>query len=140
MFFRNSTKTTDIQQWAMNQIALVVPVAKNGIDVEIKPHKTQRTNQQNRFLMAILVALVRFYNETGFMPDGIKPWAMQTNILKEYYKARFGIGSTKKLDTAAFGHFIDSIQQSLVEESNGEWEILQPDSAYIQSLLAEGGY
>ena len=140
MFFRNSTKTTDIQQWALQQIALVAPVAKNGIDVEIKPHKTQRTNQQNRFLMAILVALVKFHNETGFVPKGLSDWAMRTDVLKVYYKSRFGIGSTKKLDTGAFGRFIDSIQQSLVEETNGEWEILQPDSAYIQSLLAEGGY
>ncbi len=126
--------------WCGHQLASIKPLCKNGIDIEIKPHRNQRSNQQNRFLMAIMVAVVRFYHETGFMPAGLSGWAMRTDILKEYYKSRFGIGSTSKLDTAAFGRFIDSIQQSLVEESQGQWEILQPDSAYIKSLLAEGGW
>ena len=140
MFFKEGTSYKEIQNWITVQLPAVYQAAKNGIDVEIKPHKNQRSNQQNRFLMAILVALVRFHHETGFIPAGLSAWAMRTDVLKVYYKSRFGIGSTSKLDTKAFGQFIDSIQQSLVEESQGQWEILQPDSAYIQSLLAEGGY
>ena len=73
--------------------------------------------------------------------NALSATASSMNAVKVvYYKSRFGIGSTSKLDTKAFGQFIDSIQQSLVEESNGQWEILTPDSAYVQSLLAEGGY
>lgn len=135
MFFNSNTSTEKMTAWAVQQIALVAPVAKNGIDIEIKPHKTMRSNQQNRFLMAIMVALVRFYHETGFIPHGLSAWAMRTDILKEFYKARFGVVSTAKLDTGAFGRFIDAIQQSLVEETAGEWEVLQPDSAYIKSLM-----
>ena len=41
-----------------------------------------------------------------------------------------------KLSTKAFGEFIDFIQKTLVEESGGNWEILSPDSMYLQSLVA----
>lgn len=139
MYFNANTPLPNIQSWIEHQYG-AIGFCKHGYDVELKPHKQSRSNQQNRFLMAILVALVRFYHETGFMPSGLSAWAMRTDILKEYYKARFGVVSTAKLDTGAFGRFIDSIQQSLVEESKGEWEVLEPDSAYLQSLIAEGGF
>lgn len=140
MFFSSSASTADITAWANRQIAMVVPVAKHGIDIEIRPHRNPRTNQQNRFLMAILVAVVKFHQTTGFCPKGVSSWGMRVDVLKVYYKARFGVGSSSKLDTKAFGQFVDSIQQSLVEETCGEWEILEPDSAYIQSLLSVGGF
>ena len=89
--------------------------------------------------MVILIAIVRFYNETGFRPDGLKPWEMRTTILKEYYKDRFGVANTHKLDTFQFSFFIDRIQQSLVEETCGEWQILTTDSAYVKSLIQESG-
>ena len=134
MFFNTTVSKEQVMRWVDTQLGGVLPVAKDGIDVDIKPHKTPRSNAQNRFLMAILVALVRFYHETGFMPQGLSPWAMRTDILKEYYKARFGVVSTAKLSTKAFGEFVDSIQLELVEQTCGEWQILQPDSAYLKSL------
>lgn len=139
MFFNTNTSLQQIQSWIATQYN-ALGMQKNGYDVELKPHRNKRSNQQNRFLMAILVKLVQFYQETGFMPSGLSHWAMRTDILKEYYKARFGIGSTSNLDTSAFKKFTDDIQHSLILESHGNWEILEPDSAYIQSLLAEGGY
>ena len=137
MFFQYGTSLERIQKWIANQYAAVGD-QKNGYDVELRPHKKQRTTQQNKFFMAIMVAIVRFYQDTGFMPAGLSPWAMRTDILKEFYKARFGVVSTAKLDTKAFGEFIDNIQRTLVEESGGEWEILEPDSDYLTSLV-EGG-
>ena len=90
--------------------------------------------------MAILTALLRFYENTGFRPDGVAPWAMRVDVLKVYYKSRFGVAKTSKLDTKAFGEFIDRIQGSLVQETDGEWEILEPDSAYVRSLIEQGGW
>lgn len=139
MFFNTAVSKEHVMRWVDTQLAGVLPIAKNGVDVDIKPHKNPRSNAQNRFLMAILVALVRFYHETGFMPQGLSAWAMRTDILKEYYKARFGVISTAKLSAKAFGEFVDSVQQSLVEETGGEWEVLEPDSAYLQSLVEQGG-
>lgn len=137
MFFNNNTSLEQIKKWLDIQLTAVKPVAKNGIDIEIKPHKTQRTNEQNRFLMVVLSALVKFYHETGFIPTGLSAWAMRTDILKEFYKARFGVISTQKLDTKSFSEFIDNIQRTLVEETQGEWEIIETDSAYLKSLLGE---
>ena len=125
--------------WCGKQLATIKSIAKDGVDIDIRPHKQQRSNEQNRFLMAILVALVRFHHETGFLPQGLSAWAMRTDILKAFYKARFGVVATSKLSKADFGKFIDNIQQSLVIESGGEWEVLEPDSAYLRSLYEQGG-
>jgi hypothetical protein len=125
--------------WISKQYRAVSTSAPHGLDVELKAHKRQRSNEQNRFLMAIMVAMVRFYHETGFIPKGLSPWAMRTDILKEYWKYRAGVVATHKLSTADFGKFVDFIQQTLVQETEGQWEVLEPDSAYLKSLVEQGG-
>lgn len=135
MFFKSDAPLSQINNWVLTQLAAVFPVAKNGIDIEIKPHKRQRSNEQNRFLMVIMQHIVKFYHETGFMPEGCKKWMMRTDIQKEYWKDRFGIEHTSKLNTKEFSEFIDGIQRELIEETNGEWEIIETDSAYLTSLL-----
>lgn len=137
MFFKANAPIEQITDWFTSQLSAVHPVAKNGIDVIIKPHKLWRTNEQNRFLMVVLSELVRFYHETGFMPEGLQKWMMRVDILKEFYKAKFGIEHTRTLDRKAFGEFIDKIQLELVEQTQGEWQILQTDSAYLLSLVGE---
>lgn len=137
MFFRPDESLERITEWINGQLSAVHPVAKNGIDITIKPHKSWRSNEQNRFLMVIMQQIIIFYHETGFMPAGCQKWMMRVDIQKEYWKARFGIEHTRTLDKKAFGEFLDGIQRELVEETNGEWEILETDSAYLKSLLGE---
>lgn len=137
MFFNSNTPLEVIKNWVDAQLYGIYSIADKGIDIEIKPHKQPRSNEQNRFLMVIMGALVKFYHETGFMPAGCQAWMMRTDIQKEYWKARFGIVSTAKLSTAEFTQFIDNIQRQLVEETQGEWEIITTDSAYLKSLLGE---
>ena len=139
MFFAPKTPLSQIQSWVATQYTAICDL-DGGTDVEIRPHHKLRSINQNRFLYAILVALLRFYENTGFRPDGVAPWAMRVDVLKVYYKARFGVAKTSKLDTKAFGEFIDRIQRSLVDETKGEWEILEPDSAYVRSLIEQGGF
>ena len=134
MYFSQDTSLEAIVNWVGKQYYAVKPSAQHGLDVSVAPHQRRRSNEQNRFLYAVLTAVVRFYHETGFIPKGLSPWAMRTDILKEFYKARFGVVSTAKLSTKAFGDFVDNIQVELVEQTCGEWQILQPDSAYLKSL------
>lgn len=139
MYFAPGTSLESIVGWISKQYRAVSTSAPHGLDVELKAHKRQRSNEQNRFLMAIMVAMVRFYHETGFIPKGLSPWAMRTDILKEYWKYRAGVVATHKLSTADFGKFVDFIQQTLVQETEGQWEVLEPDSAYLKSLVEQGG-
>lgn len=134
MFFNKDTSLPAIYKWFDTQLRAIQPVAKNGIDIEVKPHKQMRSNEQNRFLMVIMQYVVKFYHETGFMPAGCKKWMMRTDIQKEYWKDRFGIEHTSKLSTKEFTDFIDGIQRELIEETCGEWEIIETDSAYLKSL------
>lgn len=138
MFFPADTSLSVIQNWVARQYTAIGD-QKRGYDVELRPHRHQRSNEQNRFLMAVLTQMVRFYENTGFRPCGLGAWAMRTDILKEFWKARLGVVSTAKLSTVDFGRFVDAIQNHMVVETNGEWEILEPDSAYVRSLYEQGG-
>ena len=84
--------------------------------------------------MSVLSAIVHFGQRTGFRPDNIPDWAMRTDVLKEFFKARLGVQSTGKLSTAEFGVFIDGIQQLMQTQTFGEFEPLIPEEAYLKSL------
>ena len=135
MFFQLGTPTESITAWVKAQVEALSPDVKYGLDVDVRPHKKPRTYQQNRFLMVVMQNIVKFHQRTGFLPAGLSPWAMRTDILKEYYKARFGVGASHKLDTKGFTDFIDQIQASLVQESHGEYEILTTEQ--INNLVEE---
>ena len=136
MFFRKDTPLTEIESWIAKQLPPVYNTAKNGIEINIFAHKNIRSTEQNRFLMLICTAIAKLHYDTGYCCPGLQSWAMQPAIIKEYFKARFGIEHTSKLDTAEFTKFIDFIQTTMVEETNGEYEILTTDSSYLKSLLS----
>ena len=137
MFFHKDTPLSEIQSWIDKQLPPVYNTAKNGIEINIFAHKNTRSTEQNRFLMLICTAIARLHHETGYCCPGLQPWAMQPKILKEYFKSRFGIERSSKLSTAEFTKFIDYIQTTMVEETNGEYEILTTDFQYIESLIGE---
>lgn len=134
MFFMNAVSTDCICDAVRRQIDATRGVVKYGWDVEVKPHKKPRTYQQNRYLMAVLQNIVLFYHETGYMPSGCGAWAMRTDVLKEYWKARLGVGSTAKMSTAEFGEFVDKIQGTMAAESGGEYQIITPPDEYSNGL------
>lgn len=135
MYFKTDATCSEIFSWATDQINAIRPLCKQGISIDIKPYRKPRSNEQNRFLMVIMQEMVRFYNRTGYVVPELPRYLMRADVLKEYWKGRYGIESTHALDTTAFSKFIDWIQLTMVEETNGEWEILTTDSAYIKSLM-----
>ena len=134
MFFQNIVATDSISAWVAKQIDATRGAVKYGWDVDVRPHKKPRTVPQNRYLMAVLTHIVQFYNDTGFMPVGCGAWAMRTDVLKEYWKSRFGVTSTAKLSTAEFGEFVDKIQGAMAMESGGEYEIITPPDEYLEMI------
>ena len=119
------------------QLPAVMAASKYGIDIEIKAHKKIRSCQQNRYLMAVMQAVVEFYQRTGFKPDNLADWTMRTDVLKEFWKARFGITETHKLSTKEFCEFIDNIQLEMVNQSGVEYESIIPPDYYGESLTKE---
>lgn len=138
MWFSTHAPLSGIQNWFNNQLAAVFPLSKDGVDIEIKPHRKKRTIQQNKFLFVILDEIVRFHHETGYVVPGLCAHVMCKDVLKVYWTGRFGVESTKNMSAADFGKLCDFIQQTMVQETNGSWEILDPESDYVRSLI-EGG-
>ena len=139
MYFAPETSLESIVGWISKQYRAVSTSAPHGLDVSLAPHQRRRSNEQNRFLYAVLTAVVRFYHETGFRPGDVSQYNMDVESLKSYWKGRWGVSHTSKLSTKNFGEFVDFIQREMVEGTNGEWEVLEPDSAYIKSLIEQGG-
>lgn len=134
MHFPTNTETYKILEWVQTQINATRNAVRFGWDISIVPHQKSRTGAQNRFLMAVLGHIVRFYHDTGFKPVGCDAWAMRTDVQKEYWKSRLGVASTAKLSTAEFGAFIDRIQGTMAAESGGEYEILTPPDEYAELI------
>ena len=60
MFFNSNTSLEQIKHWIDSQLSAVKPIAKNGLDIEIKPHRTQRT----------FPVVTRVRSHTGMAADG----------------------------------------------------------------------
>lgn len=96
------------------------------VDVCCKVVVNQRTNQQNKYLFALYGHLLAFYNDTGFMIDGLKFKFYTREFLHEYLKARFDVKTTTKLSTKAFTEYVDKIQNEWITQSMGEYEYFFP--------------
>ena len=107
-----------------------------GFEVEIRPYKKHRTNQQNKLYWAVIENIMRFCIETGFRPQliGVRPRFMNRELLGELVKAHFEIKSTSKLSTAEFGKFIDELQLMITEQSRGNYNPIIPDEQFLQQL------
>lgn len=134
MYFQKIVSLENIMKWVQLQIPAVMNGSEYGIDIEIKQHKKTRSYQQNRYLMAVMQAIVKFYLDTGFRPYNLESWAMRTDVLKEFWKAHFGIKETHKLTTKEMVDFVDGIQAIMIEQSHGEYVPIIPEDLYIESL------
>ena len=132
MFFPPNTPDATIIHTITQTLAAIN--RSNGIDITIKPHTKIRTIRQNRFLMQVCSHIVQFYHETGFLPQGLPKWAARTEIVKEFWKGFFGIEYTHKLSTSEIATFIDNIQNEMIQQSQGEYQPLIPDSDYLIAL------
>ena len=96
------------------------------VDVCCSVVKKHRTNQQNRYLFKLYEHLLEFYEQTGFMIDGLRFKFYTKDFLHEYLKARFDVGTTTKMTTEQFTNFVDKIQNEWMLQSGGEYEYFFP--------------
>lgn len=96
------------------------------VDVCCSVVKKHRTNQQNRYLFKLYEHLLEFYEQTGFMIDGLRFKFYTKDFLHEYLKARFDVGTTTKMTTEEFTNFVDKIQNEWMTQSGGEYEYFFP--------------
>lgn len=104
--------------------------------------KKRRTLQQNNYLFELYQHLLDFYQETGFMIDGLekKVKFITKDLLHEYLKARFDIKTTTKLSTVDFTEYVDKIQNEWIEQSGGEYEYFFPTIDLTKMGYFERGY
>ncbi len=131
MFFQNYIPVERILDAIKGNISAMLPNSKYGIDITIKPHTKLRTNEQNKLLWEVYNHIVSFYNDTGFIIDGLNLKFLNADFLHEYFKVRFNIKSTAKLSTIEFSQFINQIQTEMVEQTQGEYEPIIPEDNYL---------
>ena len=86
----------------------------NGILAYLKP-VIEATLNSSQFGIDIEVKKVRFLN---------------SDLLHEYFKARFDVKTTTKMTTADFSTYTDSIQLLMTEQSGGEYQPIYPETTY----------
>lgn len=130
MFFHKAADIDGILRFIRPKLAAILNSCKYGIDIEIKEKKKGRSTDQNRYLWAIYNNIVEFYYQTGFIVDELPLRFINSDILHEYFKARFDVKSTAKLSTIDFMNYTDRIQNLITEQSKGEYNPIYPDDSY----------
>lgn len=135
MSMMNFHKAADIEgiiKFIRPVIAEKLKYSKYGISIDVRNQQRNRTTDQNKYLWAIYSHIVDFNHETGFMPDNLdtKLSYLTSDFLHFYFKARFDVKETKKLSTVYFAQYTDSIQQLMIEQSNGEYSPIYPDEPF----------
>lgn len=130
MFIPQSASINGILAYLKPVIEATLNSSQFGIDIEVKKHARKRTTDQNAYLWAIYQNIVKFYNETGFTPDNIKVRFLNSDLLHEYFKARFDVKTTTKMTTADFSTYTDGIQLLMTEQSGGEYQPIYPETTY----------
>lgn len=82
MFFHKSANAEGILTLIKPKLEVVLSNAKYGIDIEIKNHAKSRSLEQNNYLWAIYSHIVKFWQDTGFIPDGLRLTAFTRPILR----------------------------------------------------------
>jgi hypothetical protein len=127
MNFPKSANIDGILAFIRPTIEQVLNSAKYGVTVDVRPQVRKRSLEQNSYLWGIYSNIVKFWEQTGFMPDGLKLNYINSNFLHEYFKARFDIKTTTKLTTAEFCEYTDKIQHLMTEQSKGNYDPIYPD-------------
>lgn len=122
-------------QLAEQDIRNIVSFGKIA-EVIIRPFVKKRTLPQNDWLFAVYENIVKFYDETGFKPDNIQVLYINKGLIHEYFKARFGLKTTTKLNTKEIGEYIEKIQLLMTEQSKGNYSPIYPE----EPLIDEGDY
>lgn len=127
MNFPKSANIDGILAFIRPTIEQVLNSAKYGVTVDVRPQVRKRSLEQNSYLWSVYSNIVKFWEQTGFMPDGLKLNYINSDFLHEYFKARFDIKSTTKLTTAEFCEYTDKIQHLMTEQSKGNYDPIYPD-------------
>lgn len=127
MNFPKSANIDGILAFIRPTIEQVLNSAKYGVTVDVRPQVRRRSLEQNSYLWSVYSNIVKFWESTGFMPDGLKLNYINSDFLHEYFKARFDIKSTTKLTTAEFCEYTDKIQHLMTEQSKGNYDPIYPD-------------
>lgn len=129
MYFPQGATADNILFVIKPKLEATLNSAQHGVDVDIKKHIRRRSLEQNAYLWGIYSNIVKFYDQTGFIPDNLPVKFINSDFLHEYFKMRFDVKTTTKMSTADFAKYTDQIQKLMLEQSKGEYDPIYPETA-----------
>lgn len=102
-----------------------------AIDVEVKKHERNRSNEQNRYYHLICSEVAKFLDEAGLTYGEYKT-KYTGELIHEINKSNFGIKTTTKLKMEAFCEFMTQVIQYWQEKTNFFWMPSELPAFYLQ--------
>jgi hypothetical protein len=101
----------------------------NPIKIEFEVYRQTRTLQQNKYMWSVFQHIADFYQETGFMPDGLEKNLKFFNkdVAKVWFSAKYDIHHTSTTNTKEMVDFIDAVQNDMIQQTKGEYEPIYPE-------------
>lgn len=105
--------------------------AKDGVDIEIKEHKTKRTIQQNSFYWVNCTDIAKFLTEAG-LTYGEYELDYTSEIIHEINKKKLGVSTTTKLSKQDFCEYMTKMFAFWIEKTNGFWQPKESPYSYLE--------
>lgn len=128
MFFPQGATADNILFLIKPKLEALINGSAHGVDIEMRKHIKKRSLEQNAYLWGVYSNIVKFYDQTGFIPDNLPVKFINSDFLHEYFKMRFDVKTTTKMSTAEFTNYVDRIQNLMLEQSKGEYEPIYPET------------
>lgn len=118
---------THIRQQAESMIGF-----GKSVKITMELARKLRSQEQNRYMWAVFENIANFYQDTGFIPDGLQSQIKIFNkdIAKVWFSAKYGIKHTSYISTKEMANFLDNVQRDMLEQSQGEYNPIYPEEIY----------
>lgn len=127
----NKAIDADIDLRLVKPLKALIESSKDGVDVEIKPHKTKRSNEQNRFYWANLTDVCKVLNDAGCRYGKYEiPYSAE--LIHEINKAVIGEKSTARMSVKEFTEYMEKVFAFWIEKTGGYFVPKETTTSYLE--------
>lgn len=105
--------------------------SRTGVMVEIKEHKTRRSNDQNSFYFLNIKDVAGVLNDAG-CTYGEHELPYTSDLVHEINKAVFGISTTTKLSTKEFCDYMTRVFEFWINKTAGTFVPKESPYSYLE--------
>lgn len=131
IYLPKTTEQDDFNFKVLLPLKAALAASKTGVMVEIKEHKTPRSNAQNRYYWLNVGDVADVLNDAG-CTYGEHALPYTQDLVHEINKAVFGISTTKKLSAREFCDYMTRVLEFWICKTAGTFVPKESPYSYLE--------